>query len=223
MVYRTIRSDRAHSPFASVVVVTIISSTQLTEQIRALPPHAGATRVVAIDGPAGAGTSVFAARLGRRLGAPTVCLDDLTPSWTGPDREAPLLVEQVLAPLAAGTRARYHYFDWVLDRYTEWRSVPAEPVLIVEGVGAGSRIVRPYVSFLVWVEAPSQLRLERGLARDGANRLHEWQRWRAREEKLFKREGTRHAAMLLIDGAPRVPHDPDTAFVAIERDDVAPV
>ncbi len=189
---------------------------QLGERIRALPARAGATRVVAIDGPAGAGKSVFAARLTRVLGAPVICLDDLTPSWTGPDREAALLVEQILAPLAAGTPAQYHFFDWALDRYTDWREVPIVPNLIVEGVGAGTRIVRPYLSYLVWVDAPSELRLERGLERDGANRLPEWQRWRTREEALFKGEGTRDAATLLVDGAPHEPHDSEMAFIATE-------
>src|SRR5439155_22982016 len=108
--------------------------------------------VVGIDGAAGSGKSVFASRLAAALGASVICLDDLTPSWTGPDREAELLVDQVLAPLAGGRAGRYHFFDWVEDRYTEWRDVSPAPALIAEGVGAGSRIVRPYLTYLIWVE-----------------------------------------------------------------------
>ncbi len=142
-----------------------------------------------------------------------VCLDDLTPSWTGPDKEASLLVEQVLAPLAHGKAGRYHFFDWNQGRYTDWRDVPADAALVVEGVGAGSRVVRPYLDYLVWVEAPSTLRLRRGLARDGEERRPEWERWRDREDALFAREGTRSSAHLLVDGAPSVPHDPDVEYV----------
>jgi hypothetical protein len=91
----------------------------------------------------------------------------------------------VLAPLERGGVPRYRFFDWVQDRYTEQREVPPGPVLIVEGVGAGSRIVRPYLSYVVWVEAPSALRLARGLERDGAAREPEWKRWRAKEDALF--------------------------------------
>jgi len=112
--------------------------------------------------------------------------------------------------------AQFHFFDWVKDRYTEWRDVPPDPFLLVEGVGAGSRIVRPFVSQLIWVESPSVLRLERGLARDGTHRLHEWKRWRLREDALFAREGTRAAADVLVDGAPTEPHDPDQEFVVLE-------
>jgi uridine kinase len=200
---------------ASCHAVSVVSYAELAEHIRSLPPRAGSTRVVAVDGPAGSGKSVFAARLARSLSALVIGLDDLTPSWTGPDKEAPLLVTQVLAPLAAGGSGRYRFFDWEKDRYTEWREVPADPYLVVEGVGAGSRIARRYLSYLVWVEAPSELRLTRGLERDGAHRLPEWERWRAREDALFAREATRAAADVLVDGAPHNAHDPEAAFVAV--------
>jgi uridine kinase len=197
--------------------VRVASFAHLATVIRARPAKAGPTRVVAVDGPAGSGKTVFAARLGELLGATVICLDDLTPSWTGPDKEAELLVEQVLAPLATGGDPRYRFFDWVQDRYTEWREVPRDPMLLVEGVGAGSRCLRPYLSFLVWVEAPSALRLARGLERDGEERRPEWERWRAREDALFGREGTRDAADLLVDGAPTLPHEPTTEYVALPR------
>jgi len=193
-----------------------MSYRDLADRIRVAQPRAGASRVVAVDGPAGSGKSVFAERLSTVLCAKVICLDDLTPSWTGPDKEADLLIQQVLVPLAQGMSAQFHFFDWVKDRYTEWRDVPPDPFLLVEGVGAGSRIVRPFVSQLIWVESPSALRLERGLARDGTDRLTEWERWRRREDALFAREGTRAAADLLIDGAPTEPHDPDQEFVVIE-------
>jgi len=195
----------------------VLSYRDLADRIRASPPRAGACRVVAVDGPAGSGKSVFAQRLNTVLGATVICLDDLTPSWTGPDQEADLLVKQVLAPLSLGLRARFHFFDWVKDQYSEWRDVPPEPFLVVEGVGAGSRIVRPFVSQLIWVEAPSALRLERGLERDGTARLPEWERWRAREDALFAREGTRAAADLRVDGAPTRAHDAVQEFVLLER------
>lgn len=159
---------------------------------------------------------MFARRLAALLYAGVICLDDLTPAWTGPDREAPLVVEQVLRPLAAGDVPRYHFFDWNDGRYTDWRTVPPHPVLVLEGVGAESRIVRPFLSYLIWVEAPTELRLARGLERDGPDRRPEWERWREREDALFQRERTRDAADLVVDGAPAIPHDPDLDYVRID-------
>jgi hypothetical protein len=70
-------------------------------------------------------------------------------------------------------------------------------------------------SFVVWVEVPSALRLARGLERDGEARRPESERWRAREDALFGREGTRDAADLLVDGAPTLPHESTTEYVAL--------
>jgi uridine kinase len=193
------------------------SFADLALAVRARAPRADSTRVVGIDGPAGSGKSVFAARLAKVLEAEIICLDDLTPSWTGPDREARLLVEQVLAPLAAGRPARYQFYDWAKERYTEFREIPPVPFLVVEGVGAGSRLARPYLSYVVWVEAPSAIRLERGLERDGVERRAEWERWRTREDALFEREGTRAAADLRVDGAPSIPHDAAVEYVNVRH------
>lgn len=195
--------------------MSVATYVDLVTAIRGRPPRAGATRVVAIDGPAGSGKTRFAARLSEVASAHVICLDDLTPSWTGPDKEAALLVEQVLGPLASGGPARYRSFDWVQDRYTGWRDVPPDPILLVEGVGSGSRIVRPCLSYLIWVEAPSVLRLARGLERDGQERRPDWDRWREREDALFRREGTRDCVDLLVDGAPAAQHDADVEYVTL--------
>ena len=158
----------------------VVRYLDLAEWIRVRSPRAGPSRIVAIDGPAGSGKSVFAARLAHVLTAPVICLDDLTPSWTGPDRETALLVEQILAPLTRGGPARY-------------------------------------LTYLIWVEAPGALRLTRGLERDGQARLPEWNRWREREDALFRREETRTCADLTVDGAPSVAHDPAAEFVLLAR------
>lgn len=196
--------------------MSVESYGALAERIRGRPVRAGITRVVAIDGPAGSGKSVFAQRLRASLPAYVICLDDLTPAWTGPDKEAALLVEQVLKPLATGGQPRYRFFDWVQDRYTEWRDVPRDLVLVVEGVGAGSRLVRPYLTCLIWVEAPSNLRLARGLERDGQERRPDWERWRQREDALFGQEGTRTYADLRVHGAPTVTHDATNECVVLD-------
>jgi pantothenate kinase-related protein Tda10 len=81
--------------------------SDLVARIEGTAPHAGTTRVVAIDGPAGSGKTTLAARLAGRLRSPVVHMDDLYPGWDGL-AEAPLrLYEWVLQPLAAGRPGRY--------------------------------------------------------------------------------------------------------------------
>lgn len=170
------------------------------EQVLARPARAGSTRVVAVDGPAGAGKStVAAALLSGFEDAALVRMDDLYPGWDGLAAAVPRLLEWVLHPLAAGHRARYRRYDWDAGRYAEWHDVPAGPVLVLEGVGCGSAAARAYLTFLLWVQAPYELRMRRGIARDGETFAPHWQRWAAQEKALFAAERTREHADLVLD------------------------
>jgi cytidylate kinase len=73
-------------------------------------------------------------------------------------------------------------------------------VLVVEGVGAGASAYDDAITCLVWVEAPSDVRLRRGLDRDGDAAREEWFAWRDREEAMFARERTRARADVVVDG-----------------------
>lgn len=196
----------------------IEACVDLAERILARPPRAGIRRVVAVDGPAGSGKTVFAARLAASLVAPTIHLDDICPGWSGLSDAAPRLVEWVLAPIAAGSRARYRRYDWKRGAYAEWLDVPEAPVLLVEGVTSGSTTVAPYLTFLVWVTAPLHVRVQRGIERDGESYRSRWEAWSREEEKAFNADETRERADLCIDGAPEVPHDHEREFVVLRSE-----
>jgi len=78
---------------------------------------------------------------------------------------------------------------------------------IVEGVSSGRRDFAPFLSSLVWVEAPRPLRLARGLERDGADAAAQWQSWIAAEDEYFAvHEPDRHADFV-VDGAADLPEE----------------
>ena len=157
----------------------------LAELRRTAPPPAGPA-VVAVDGPSGAGKTDFAAALARALGnAPVVHMDDLYPGWDGLAAAVALVTDEVLAPLAAGGRARYRRWDWAAGRRGEQVEVPAAPVVVVEGVGCGARAPAAHVGVLVWIDATPEVRRARGIARDGETYRPHWQRWAVQEEALF--------------------------------------
>ncbi|UER55771.1 hypothetical protein HJG43_06415 [Kineosporiaceae bacterium SCSIO 59966] len=171
----------------------------LAARVRRSPPRAGRTRVVAVDGPSGSGKSTLADALAGALGGaagpvPVVRMDDLYPGWDGLADAVPLLVEGVLEPLSRGEPGCYRRFDWAAGRYAEAHDVPAGDVLVVEGVGSGARACAPYLSLLVWVEAPRAVRFARGMARDGDAFRPHWQQWAEQETAHFAAEGTRDRA-----------------------------
>lgn len=187
----------------------------LAARALAAPASAGATRVVAVDGPSGSGKTTLAARLAHALDAPVVHLDDIYPGWDGLGEGMARLVDWILEPLARGGTARYRRYDWARSAYAEWHDVPASGVLVVEGVGSGCRAAAPYLALLAWIEAPLELRMARGVARDGEAYRPHWERWARQETELFAAEDTRGRADVLIDGAPAIPHDPDTEYVRL--------
>jgi hypothetical protein len=173
----------------------------LAGRVRGAPPRAGTCRVVAVDGPSGAGKSTLAAAVGSALGAQVVRVDDLIPGWDGLSVASGIVRRDVLEPLTRGEDGGYRRYDWDRGAYAEWCPVPLAPYLVVEGCASGSSELAPYLSLLVWVDAPLELRFARGMERDGETFRPHWERWEADSQALFAREGTAARADMRIDGS----------------------
>jgi uridine kinase len=174
-------------------------------------PTLGAGRLVCVDGPAGSGKTTWASgiaggfdRLDHREGARVVHMDDLYPGWSGlaevDDRLAGLLL-----PLAEGRAGSYRRYDWVAGRFAEAVEVEPVPLLVLEGVGSGASRFASLMTVLVWVEAPYDLRMRRGLDRDGDAFAPHWEQWARDEADLFARERTRERADVVVDSTAPYP------------------
>ena len=168
-------------------------------------PTLGAARLLCVDGPSGSGKTTLAAqavdevrRRGRSVA--TVHMDDLYDGWGGLRGSGAVLHQQVLAPLAEGRPGAYRRYDWHRGAYAEEHPVPVLDVLVVEGVGAWRTGHADLVTVLVWVEAPSVVRLERAVRRDGAHLEPQLLTWRHEEGRLHADEATRDRADLVVDG-----------------------
>jgi len=177
----------------------------LAKQILERPPRLGRVRLVAVDGPSGAGKSRFAMRLGKVADIPVVHTDDLLDGWDDQFTFWARLEEQVLAPLRQGRPATYLRYLWHRQVFGGDPVIvePAAAVLL-EGVSAARREIRPELSFSIFVTAPADLRWRRALARDGrddvAFRAY-LERWRMNEDRHFAADATAAHVDLLVDGA----------------------
>jgi len=118
-------------------------------------------------------------------------MDDLYPGWDGLAAGSERLARDVLPGWRSGRAVRVRRWDWALDRWSGAAEgaddaaddvvVPACPLLVLEGVGAGvlGAVAAPDV--LVWVEAPDDVRRRRALARDGETYAPHWERWAEQE------------------------------------------
>jgi cytidylate kinase len=73
---------------------------------------------------------------------------------------------------------------------------------VVEGCGAGAAVCRPFLSALVWVQAPEAVRFERAIARDGESYRPHWRQWADQEGQHYAREGTAARADVVLDTSP---------------------
>ncbi|GGZ58945.1 hypothetical protein GCM10010387_60960 [Streptomyces inusitatus] len=183
---------------------------RLARTLRARPPSCGPVRLVAVDGHAGSGKSTFTARLQEALArlpgggapVPVLHLDDLASheelfDWTG------RLLDQVIGPLARGAEARYAPYDWNERRFTPARALPAAPVVLIEGVGAGRRALRPRLAALLWMERNAEDSWRRGRRRDGAGLTAFWDGWTAAETRHFSADPSRPFADALVRERPQ--------------------
>ncbi|MFH8405469.1 uridine kinase [Streptomyces sp. NPDC018019] len=174
--------------------------TGLAGRLRALAPSCGPVRLIAVDGHAGSGKSTFARCLAAALGdAPVVHVDDIAThrelfAWTDRFRD------EVLDPLSRGETARYRVYDWERREFTARRELAPAHAVVVEGVGAGRRALRPYLACLLWMDLTAAQSWERGRLRDGPALDGFWDDWISAERAHFAADPTRPHAALLVRG-----------------------
>ena len=164
-----------------------------------LQPGCGTTIVVAIDGPSGAGKTKLARELAPLLDARILHLDDIYRGWRGLADAPPVVVHDVLEPIANGDPGRTPRWEWGADAPGDDIVIESGGVLILDGCGSGSRIIRPFLSYLIWLDGPADVRRARAMARDGETYAKWWDIWAAQEKELFTADQTEAAADIRLD------------------------
>jgi uridine kinase len=120
-------------------------------------------------------------------------------SWEDPVEWWPRCIAELLEPLARGEAARYEVSAWNGIARPPVVIHPAERV-ILEGVSASRAAFQPYLFYSIWIETPRELRLQRGLERDGEHMREQWLAWMAAEDAYVERERPRERADVVVRG-----------------------
>ena len=173
--------------------------TRVVALARKAVPRCGDTVVVAIDGPSGSGKTTLARGVVDALDCPVVHMDLIFPGWDGLAEAVDLVTTQVLEPIARGEQAAYRVWDWARDGWGETVTLPRHRYLVLEGCASSVLPAGSYAAVRIWVQAPRDIRMARGIERDGEVFAPHWQRWADQEESLFAADDTRSRADLVID------------------------
>ncbi|MDP5274228.1 uridine kinase family protein [Chengkuizengella axinellae] len=109
--------------------------------------------------------------------------------------------KQVLIPLSQNQNTEYQRYDWNEDNLAEWNKVPCGELVVIEGCYSLIKELETYYDFKIWIETPKDLRLSRGIERDGEEKRHLWEDlWMPAEELYIKSQNPTDKADLVIDG-----------------------
>ena len=121
-----------------------------------------------------------------------------------------------MGPLARGEDARYQRYDWDNDRLGDWVMVAGQGTVVVEGVYVLRTELRHYASVSIWVQTPRQMRLARGLTRDGQAARSRWtDEWMPAEDAYMTAMRPDATATLVVDGQGRAGLDPRCHVVVL--------
>ncbi|RHW41576.1 uridine kinase [Neobacillus notoginsengisoli] len=176
-------------------------------------PRKQSTLLIGIDGCGGSGKSTLARKLQEsRHDAIIVHMDDFYfPSAEiikGDPKDKPVGADfdwqrmlQVIVPLSEDKEGRYQRYDWSSDKLADWHTVPVGGIVIIEGVSAIRRELAEYYDLTIFVDCPYEVRLQRGLDRDGEGARDMWvKNWMVAEEMYVEAHKPHERADLVMDG-----------------------
>ena len=186
---------------------------QLIKQINSVS-RKQSTLLIGVDGCGGSGKSTLASKLKESLTRVTVVhMDDFyLPSSQilkippidkpiGSDYDWRRVLSQVLEPIAQDKEGDYQRYDWGKDELAEWHTVPVGGIVIIEGVYAIRSEFYNQYDLTIWVECPREIRLSRGIERDGEKAREMWMNnWMISEDVYMKIDKPFERADVIVSG-----------------------
>lgn len=187
----------------------------LEEMVKALDhlPRKHSTLLIGIDGCGGAGKSTLAKLVKEAYSNVTIVhIDDFyfpkdqiiqshpTQKPIGADLDWQRVFAQVIEPLTKEQSGYYQRYDWDLDQLAEWHTVPTGGIVIIEGVYSTRNELQTYYDLTIWVDCPREIRLKRGIDRDGEGARQIWENnWMVAEEMYMNEHKPQDRAKLVLE------------------------
>ena len=155
--------------------------------------------LIAIDGRAGAGKTTLAARFFDELSVDktveVIHMDDLYDGWENAlDEHLTKTLESIVNAHQKKEGFEIDIFNWQSLSFDSKRQINPVDILILEGVGAGQKVVRDAGATLYWLDIDADDGIARVLKRDGNQIASQMKQWQIAQEIHFLRDMTRENA-----------------------------
>lgn len=159
--------------------------------------------LIAIDGPAGAGKTTFAAKFERDLSlensVSVIHMDDLYAGWENAlGEQLTQKLKEIVEAFTSRNTFTISIFNWSSNSFDSFQTIEPTNILIIEGVGAGQKVVRDSGATVYWLDIEPSIGLERVLARDGIEIELQMRRWQIDQARFFESDLTRNHADHII-------------------------
>lgn len=162
-------------------------------------PRKYRTLLIGIDGCGGSGKSTFAKRIQDNLpDTQIVHMDDF---YDGKHIIWQRVGEEVLEPLSHDENAKFQIYDWHNEKLADWREVNVGGIVVVEGILSLKPDLAEFYDYKIWVDCPREIRLKRGIERDGEQLRDVWvNQWMPSEDYYVLHEFPDQRADLILIG-----------------------
>ena len=155
--------------------------------------------LIAIDGRAGAGKTTLAARFFEELSVDktvgVIHMDDLYSGWEKALGEGlTQTLESIVNAHNNKVGLEIDIFNWQSMSFDSKAMINPVDILILEGVGAGQKVVRDAGATLYWLDIDAEVGIQRVLNRDGNQIASQMKQWQIAQEIHFLRDKTRENA-----------------------------
>lgn len=188
------------------------SFLKLGESIKSLPQK-HKQLLIGIDGGSGAGKSTFAEHLsGEFADSHIVHIDDFYKGLphkgfefkehdVSPNFDWDRLEAEVIEPIREGREVSYGIFSWHTNKIDKSEKISTNAVVIIEGLEVIQHRFNDVYDYKIWIDCDIDLRLERGVERDGEEMHSLWANyWLPFDEHYRDKQKTRERADLIVDG-----------------------
>ncbi|MFK5882728.1 MAG: (d)CMP kinase [Candidatus Izemoplasma sp.] len=170
------------------------------------------SKIVAIDGFGGSGKSTLAKIIkGNLNNIEIIHTDDfyktkeLRQSSKGDfnceNYDYERLIKQVIEPFINNEKITFEKYDWTNDTVNGKYSISNDCILVIEGVQSLRKELINYYDYKIWVETPYDLRLNRGMNRDGEQFRELWVKEWMPSELEYKNDHLPHLnADIILSG-----------------------
>ena len=155
--------------------------------------------LIAIDGRAGAGKTTLAAKFFEELSVDksvqVIHMDDLYNGWNNAlDERLTKILELIVNAHHNIVAFEIEIFNWNSMSFDSKEEINPVDILILEGVGAGQKVVRDAGATLYWLDIDAEVGIQRVLNRDGNQIASQMKQWQIAQEIHFMRDKTRENA-----------------------------